>query len=1027
MRKIFRVAALALLAASITTPHVLRAISPNVVISEFRVRGPNGGNDEFVELYNKSAAAVNIGGWLIKGSNNAGTVSTRVTIAAGKILNPGCHYLVVNTATGGYSGAVSGDQTYGTGVTDDGGIGLFNASAIIVDQVGMSAGSAYKEGTPLASLGGSNVNHGYERKPGGSAGSGTDTDNNASDFQLVTPSDPQNSSSTCIDVNGPTGVGTATPAAVPAGSTSLLTVAVTKGSGGQNITSVVGNLSAIGGAASQLFFDDGSHGDVTPNDLTYSYLATVADGTPEGAKSLPVTITDAISRTGAVNIALTVQAPPRPFVEIHTIQGAGASSAYAGQSVTTEGIVTAQRFNNGFFIQQPDAQADADPATSEGLFVFTGSIPAAAAVGNFVTVVGTVAEFIPASDPNSPPQTEISGSVSVTLQSTGNTLPQPITLSAADVSPTGAFDQMERFEGMRVAVPSLTVTAPTQGTLSEANATSTSTGVYYGVITGVARPMREPGVQVPDPLPAGSPCCVPRFDANPELIRVDSNGQVGFSALQTTEVMAGAIVTGIVGVVDYNSRAYTILPDVGAQGVVTNTHDAIAVTAPRADQFTIGTANIERFYDTVNDPGVSDVQLTQAAFDLRLVKVSKEIRDVMRSPDIIGFEEVENLSTLQAIAAKVNADTVADGAANPSYVGYLEEGNDVGGIDVGFLVKSSRVDVIEVQQYGKDELFINPSNNQPELLNDRPPLLLRAAIHTGVYDDANVTVIANHLRSLNGVDDPADGPRVRAKRLAQAEYLARLIQNRQNADPAEHIVAVGDYNAFEFNDGYVDVINTIRGDAPPADQVVAASTEGDLVEPNLTDLVTLAASQDRYSYVFAGSAQELDHVLVTQSTLAIVDGLQWGRMNADFPESFRGNGTRPERLSDHDPLVTYFRLLDQTPPEPPTLTVSRSLLWPANHQMLGIVVTATTTDLVDPSPECAIVSATSNEPDNGLGDGDTINDIVLTGPLTLDLRAERSGMGAGRIYTVMVACQDHATPPNVSDPSSVTVTVPKRR
>src|SRR5512141_1291261 len=106
MRKIFRVAALALLAATIFTPHVLRAISPNVVISEFRVRGPNGGNDEFIELYNKSAAAVNIGGWLIKGSNNAGTVSTRVTIAAGKILNPGCHYLVVNTATGGYSGAV---------------------------------------------------------------------------------------------------------------------------------------------------------------------------------------------------------------------------------------------------------------------------------------------------------------------------------------------------------------------------------------------------------------------------------------------------------------------------------------------------------------------------------------------------------------------------------------------------------------------------------------------------------------------------------------------------------------------------------------------------------------------------------------------------------------------------------------------------------------------------------------------------------------------------------------------------------
>jgi predicted extracellular nuclease len=1029
MRKSFRVAALALLAATVTAPHVLRATgSANVVISEFRTRGPLGGNDEFIEIYNKSAAPVAIGGWKINGSNNAGTTSTRVTIAVGTMLNAGCHYLVANSSSSGYSGSVAADQTYGTGVTDDGGIGLLTSANVVVDQVGMSAGSAYKEGTTLAAFGGTNSDRAYERRPGGAQGSGTDTDVNSADFRMVAPGNPQNSTSPCIDVNGPTGVGTATPSAVAAGSTSLLTVAVTKGGGAPNtITSVVANLSSIGGDAAQAFFDDGSHGDVTAGDLTYSFFATVAAATTEGGKSLPVTITDSLSRTGAANIALTVQAPPPPLVEIHTIQGAGNTSPYVGQKVTTEGIVTAQRFNNGFFLQQPDAQADADPATSEGLFVFTGaSIPAAAAVGNFVSVVGTVAEFVPSTDPFSPSQTELSGTVTVTMQSTGNPLPQPIALTAAEVNPAGAFDQMERFEGMRVAVASLTVTAPTQGTVNEASATATSSGVYYGVITGLDRPMREPGIEMPDPLPA-VPCCIPRFDANPELLRVDSNGQVGYSATQTTEVMAGAVVTGIVGVVDYNSRAYTILPDVGAQGVVTNLHDAIAVTAPRADQFTIGTANIERFYDTVNDPDTSDVVLTPAAFATRLAKVSKEIRDIMRSPDIIGFEEVENLSTLQTIAATVNADTVANGGADPQYVAYLEEGNDIGGIDVGLLVKSSRVNVLEVQQYGKDEMYVNPLNHQPELLNDRPPLLLRATVHTGVYDDATITVIANHLRSLNGVDDPADGPRVRAKRLAQAEYLARLIQDRQSANAAEHIVAVGDYNAFEFNDGYVDVINTIRGDAPPDDQVLAASTAGDLVEPNLTDLVTLAASANRYSYVFAGSAQELDHVLVTQSTLAIVDDVQWGRVNADFPESFRASAARPERVSDHDPVVTYFRLLDQTPPAPPSLTVSRSALWPANHLMVDIDVTATTTDAVDPNPECSLVSATSNEPDNGLGDGDTTNDIVITGPLTVNLRAERSGTGSGRVYTLMAACQDHATPPNVSAPSTIAVTVPKRR
>ena len=156
----------------------VQAISTNVVISEFRVRGPQGGNDEFVELYNLSGAPVAIGGWNIRGSNNAAGVSIRATITAGTILQPGCHYLLTNAAASGYSGAVPGNQTYTVGITDDGGIALTLPDATIVDAVGMSTGSAYKEGTVLAVSVLNNLNRGYERKPGGAAGSGTDTDNN---------------------------------------------------------------------------------------------------------------------------------------------------------------------------------------------------------------------------------------------------------------------------------------------------------------------------------------------------------------------------------------------------------------------------------------------------------------------------------------------------------------------------------------------------------------------------------------------------------------------------------------------------------------------------------------------------------------------------------------------------------------------------------------------------------------------------------------------------------------------------------
>jgi hypothetical protein len=170
-------------------------------------------------------------------------------------------------------------------------------------------------------------------------------------------------------------------------------------------------------------------------------------------------------------------------------------------------------------------------------------------------------------------------------------------------------------------------------------------------------------------------------------------------------------------------------------------------------------------------------------------------------------------------------------------------------------------------------------------------------------------VIAVHQRSLNGVDDPVEGPRVREKRKAQAEFLANLIQARQVADPSEEIIALGDYNAFQFNDGYVDAIGTVVGMPSPAGTV--ASPSPDLVNPDLFDLVNLAQADQRYSYVFDGNAQELDHMIVNQPLLARIANAEYARANADFPEIYRSDATRPERLSDHDPAVAYITLPPQ--------------------------------------------------------------------------------------------------------------------
>lgn len=301
----------------------VQAISTPVVISEFRTRGPSGANDEFVELYNVTGSPIDIGGWKINRSNGTGTINTQITITAGTMIPAFGHFLATNSAAGGYSGSVPGNQTYGVGITDDGGIAILDGSNAIIDQVGMSAGSAYKEGPVLSQLT-TSVNRSHERKPGGASGSAQDTDNNGSDFQLITPSDPQNLASAPTPsgsptttpsptptpsptATNPTGVGAANPSALLAGSQTLLTVTVTPGSNPASTgLNVLGNLSSIGGSATQQFFDDGTNGDFVVGNNVFSYSATVSIATTPGAKTIPFSITDAQSRSGSGNISLTV-------------------------------------------------------------------------------------------------------------------------------------------------------------------------------------------------------------------------------------------------------------------------------------------------------------------------------------------------------------------------------------------------------------------------------------------------------------------------------------------------------------------------------------------------------------------------------------------------------------------------------------------------------------------------------------------------------------------------------------------------
>ena len=373
------------------------------------------------------------------------------------------------------------------------------------------------------------------------------------------------------------------------------------------------------------------------------------------------------------------------------------------------------------------------------------------------------------------------------------------------------------------------------------------------------------------------------------------------------------MVTGLTGVLGYYPSAYELYPDPSSTPGISGNISYTPVPDKASNQITVASTNLERFYNTAQDPNGPGtvVPLTPQAFANRLNKVSLGYRNVLKLPDIIAVEEMQDLNTLQTLAAKVNGDVVSSGGTNPGYTAYLAEGNDISNINVGFLVKSS-VTVVDVTQYGKATTIVNPTTGSVSLLNDRPPLVLRALVALpGSSQGVPLTVIVNHLRSLDSIDDPSTGPFVRLKRQEQAEFLANLIQARQVADPTEKIIALGDFNAFQFNDGYVDVVGTVKGTPAPADQVVLSSSA--LVSPTLTALVDTDAPADRYSYTFSGSAQEIDQILVNPPANALVGGYAVGRLDADFPEVYRNDPNRPERISDHDWPVVYLNLPPATP------------------------------------------------------------------------------------------------------------------
>ena len=859
-----------------------RSVS-GVVISEYRFRGPASGNDEFIELFNAGTAPVDITGWTLRASTNTGATFLRATITAPTIINPGCFYLMTNnTLSGGYSGSVPGNLTFGgNAFGDDAGAALTTkVPTEIVDQVGQGSAAGYGEGTRLPIFM-TNVNRGLERRPGGDAGF-VDTGDNAADFREIIPANPQNAQSPCLVPANIAITANASPSPAEQGQPLRVFGRVVPGTvpPSSGVT-VVGDLSAFGGSAATPLADNGVTPDLVAGDNIFTALVNVPLTNPLGARSLTLTATDAQGRSHSDTMSVIVN-PPAVMLLPHEVQGAGAVSPIAvGRRATVRGVVTARAYN-GFYLQTEPGAQDGDPSTSEGLFVYLdGPSPAVAQAGHLVHVTGAVAELVPTFDPSSPSITALND-VQAIFDFGPGTVPEAAELTFDDVSAAGALDQLERFEGMRVHAASLMAVSGTGGVRNEAGAASISDGTFYAVLNGQARPFREAGIEAGYVVPpcASGDCNIPLFDGNPERLRVDSDALENTVALN---VATGAVIDNVTGPLDFSSRTYTILPETtlaASAGMFPS-----AAPAAGADRFTVASLHLDRFYDDSGDPE-NELVLSAAAFQRRLDKASAAVRDALGAPDIVGVQDVENLAALAALAQAIDHDAIANGQPAPHYTAHLFEGSADDGLDAGVLVKTAngRVTLRSVEQV-------------PGATQSRPPVVLRATIAgPASMLPQHLTVIVSQMSSRAGIESDAE---VRAARQAEAEFLAGYIETLQ-ANPAEAIVSLGDYNAFSFNDGYVDVVNTVAGSPATGDQVAVETR--DLVNRDLVNVLSPDAAE-RYSSVANGNAQALEHVLVNAnlSPLFVVRP----RINADFPDVFRNDGS-PLRTSDRDPVVVFF-------------------------------------------------------------------------------------------------------------------------
>ena len=634
---------------------------------------------------------------------------------------------------------------------------------------------------------------------------------------------------------------------------------------------------------------------------TYTFDVVVnGDITPEPNETFFVNVTNVTGAFIGDGQGLgTIVTDDIVVVRIHDVQGTGSASPMVGQSVTLQGIVTASfqaaTSLGGFYIQEEDANIDADPATSEGIFIFNSA--AAVAVGDKVSVTGTVTELGTA--PNT--LTELT-SATVQILTSGNPLPALVDIAF----PVTAVSDLERYEGMRVRVPQ-TLTATEHFELARFGELLLSANGRLPQPTEVVDPNDNPASGNSSTGTSNVAAVTARANLNvrSSILLADTNGTqnptvIPFFDPSNNTIRLGTTVAGLTGILNHSFGNYAI----HATDAPNFNYAPRPLTPPAVGgNIKVASFNVLNFF---NGNGAGGGFPTSRGADSPAEFVRQKAKIVAAlcglAADVVGLLEMENDGN-GATSALTELTTTLTGTSgcgdwtyvpNPSGWGTIPGSTDE--IRPALIYRTTAVTPVGASMSPNNSAF-----NQA-----RAPVAQTFSVSGGVSAGAKFSVIVNHFKSKGGTGTGADADQGdgqgnwNAARKGQATALLSFISAVQAAASDPDVIILGDLNAYSQEDP-MDILRT-------------------------GGLIDLAVGE--HSYVFDGQSGSLDHAMVTPSLMAQVTNAGIWNINSDEPIildynfEFKNNPNctsatctspdyytpTPFRSSDHDPVLVGLAL-----------------------------------------------------------------------------------------------------------------------